>query len=63
MNFFKKKNKKKSAESSSNGYVKAILTTTVPDECKSQLNSYPNTPQHNWQSPDDHTRDTASVQR
>ncbi|XP_055323870.1 signal transducer and activator of transcription 5B-like isoform X1 [Sitodiplosis mosellana] len=46
-------------ESSTNGYVKPILKTTVPDECK-QLSSYPNTPQHNWQSPDDH-RDTASV--
>lgn len=53
---------KQKVESSTNGYVKPILKTTVPDECK-QLSSYPNTPQHNWQSPDDHTRDTASVTR
>lgn len=43
--------------------MKPILKTTVPEESKSQLSSYPNTPQHNWQSPDDHTRDTASVAR
>ena len=50
-------------ESTSNGYVKPILRTTVPEENKSLMSSYPNTPQQNWQSPDDHTRDSASVAR
>lgn len=49
-------------ESTSNGYVKPILRTTVPEENKSLMSSYPNTPQQ-WQSPDEHTRDSASVAR
>lgn len=50
-------------ESTSNGYVKPILRTTVPEENKSLMSSYPNTPQQNWQSVDEHTRDSASVAR
>lgn len=49
-------------ETTTNGYVKPILKTTVPDDTNRML-SNPNTPQHSsWQSPD-HTRDTSSVQR
>ncbi|XP_037029300.1 signal transducer and activator of transcription 5A-like isoform X2 [Bradysia coprophila] len=48
-------------ETTTNGYVKPILKTTVPDDTNRML-SNPNTPQHSsWQSPD-HTRDTSSVQ-
>lgn len=49
-------------EITANGYVKPILKTTVPEDTKSLMISNPNTPQHNWQSPE-YTRDTSSVTR
>lgn len=43
-----------------NGYVKPELKLVVDNA--SSLNSYPNTPQRNWQSPD-HVAEPASVGR
>lgn len=50
------------ANKSTNGYVTHELRN-VAEVTQPQLSSYPNTPQHSWQSSDDHTRDTPSVAR